>query len=407
MSEVRSSFLALCAVGFSARLSYSIARTPILSLFALSLGAGPEAIGFVVGISTVTGIFFKLPAGALSDLYPRRSVLLLGLLVFAVTPFFYLSVETYRQLLAVRFFHGFATSIYGPVSMAIIAEIAGGRRGEFLSTFSSLTIIGTLLGPPTGGYLLGKLGGGTPTVGDFHTAYLLVALPGVLSLLLALALWGRLETGGGREERALGTKFERFLRGIHQVMGDRRILVTSGMEGIQNMTVGALEAFLPIYVVTVAGLSAFHAGLLWGVQILVTILAKPVMGRVSDRYGRRPLVASGLLLCALSFALIPTTVAFPSLLLLAVLFGTGEAFVTSSTAALVGDLTKERRFGAAMGTFGTIFDIGHASGPILAGLLLSRLPYFPAFLLMSGVLVLGTALFLVTVTEPKEEMRHA
>ena len=51
----------LCAVGFLARFSYALARTPVLPLFALYLGAGPEAIGLVVGISTVTGIFFKLP----------------------------------------------------------------------------------------------------------------------------------------------------------------------------------------------------------------------------------------------------------------------------------------------------------------------------------------------------------
>ena len=51
-------------MGFFARLSYALARTPVLPLFALYLGAGPEAIGFAVGVSTVTGIFFKLPSGA-------------------------------------------------------------------------------------------------------------------------------------------------------------------------------------------------------------------------------------------------------------------------------------------------------------------------------------------------------
>ena len=50
---------ALCAVGFLARFSYALAQDPVLPLFALYLGAGPEAIGFIVGISTVTGIFFK------------------------------------------------------------------------------------------------------------------------------------------------------------------------------------------------------------------------------------------------------------------------------------------------------------------------------------------------------------
>ncbi len=76
----------LCAVGFLARFSYALARTPVLPLFALYLGAGPEVIGFVVGISTVTGIFFKLPSGALSDLIGRRKTLLAGLVFLRSCP---------------------------------------------------------------------------------------------------------------------------------------------------------------------------------------------------------------------------------------------------------------------------------------------------------------------------------
>jgi len=54
-----NTFTSLCSVGFLARFSYALARNPVLPLFALYLGAGPEAIGLAVGISTVTGIFFN------------------------------------------------------------------------------------------------------------------------------------------------------------------------------------------------------------------------------------------------------------------------------------------------------------------------------------------------------------
>ncbi|MBI5315871.1 MAG: MFS transporter [Nitrospirae bacterium] len=55
---------------------------------------------------------------------------------------------------------------------------------------------------------------------------------------------------------------------------------------------------------------------------------------------------------------------------LAACFGTGEAMFTSSAAALVADFCKEAHLGSAMGAFGTLFDVGHAAGPILAGLLI-------------------------------------
>jgi DHA1 family multidrug resistance protein-like MFS transporter len=386
----------LCAVGFLARFSYALARTPVLPLFALYLGAGPEAIGLVVGISTVTGIFFKLPAGAVSDLIGRKKTLLAGLVVFAVIPFTYLLVNNYQLLILIRFMHGFATAIYGPVAMAVVMDAAGGRKGEMLSWFSSVTIIGNLVGAPVGGFILYRLATGAPALLDFQVVYLVSGAAGFLSLALALMVLRDKET----VERSQGLQeaLRRFAAGIKEVLSDRRVVVTSSMEGLQNLTVGALEAFLPIYAVTVVGLNEFQAGLLWGVQVLVTILSKPLMGRISDRYGRRPLINGGMVLCALSFGAIPLLHNFYLLLITATFFGLGEALVTSSSAALVADICQERHFGTAMGTFGTIFDVGHASGPIVAGLLLARMDYLPAFWIMGAVLLASIPVFLLTVT---------
>jgi MFS family permease len=176
------------------------------------------------------------------------------------------------------------------------------------------------------------------------------------------------------------------------------------MEGLQNLTVGALEAFLPIYAVTRAGLNEFQAGLLWGVQVVVTIISKPVMGKTSDRFGRKPLIIAGMVLCAGAFGAIPLLKDFYSLLIAAVFFGFGEAFVTSSSAALVADVCKEKHFGTAMGTFGTIFDIGHASGPILAGVLIARYDYLGSFLFMASILLAAVPLFLATVKHERASL---
>ncbi|RJR47062.1 MAG: MFS transporter [Deltaproteobacteria bacterium] len=389
-------YYALCAVGFLARFSYALARTPVLPLFALHLGAGPEAIGLVVGISTVTGIFFKLPAGAASDLIGRKKTLLAGLVVFAVMPFTYLLVSSSQLLMLIRFLHGFATAIYGPVAMAVVMDAAGGRKGEMLSWFSSVTIIGNLVGAPAGGFILYRLATGAPSLFDFQAVYLASGAAGLLALLLALAILR------GREavapSRGLREALRRFSSGIREVLSDRRVVAASSMEGLQNLTVGALEAFLPIYAVKVAELNEFQAGLLWGVQVLVTILSKPVLGRTSDLYGRRPLIVGGMALCALSFGAIPLVQNFYLLLITAAFFGLGEALVTSSSAALVADICHQRHFGAAMGAFGTIFDVGHAAGPIVAGLLLARMDYLPSFWIMAAALLASIPVFLWTVT---------
>ncbi len=83
--------------------------------------------------------------------------------------------------------------------------------------------------------------------------------------------------------------------------------------------------------------------------------------------------------------------------LAAIFFGFGEAFVTSSSAALVADMCKEKHFGTAMGTFGTIYDIGHASGPILAGILIAQFDYLYAFWIISAILISSVPVFILGV----------
>ena len=403
MDRANATFNGLCAVGFLARASYALARTPVLALFAASLGAGPEAIGFCVAISTVTGIFFKMPAGVVSDILGKTRTLFLGLACFAFIPLAYLLVSTYQGLVVVRFFHGFTTAIYGPVSMAVIVSLASSRRGEMLSWFSSVTIIGSLLGAPLGGFLLSRLSGaGAPQLLHFHIIYGVVAALGLASL--AVALWvlrGRLPEPEPAQGRTLTAVLTQFKTGLKEILLDRRVFLTSNLEGVQNLSLGALEAFLPIYAVQIAGLTAFQAGLLWGVQVVATIASKPIMGRLSDRYGRQPLLFWGMFVCAVPFALVPWFRDFAVLLPLAALFGLGEAVVTSSAAALVADYCREDHLGSAMGTFGTIFDVGHAAGPLLAGALIGfwgGADFRGPFAIIAAILILAALAFRAGVT---------
>jgi MFS family permease len=147
----------------------------------------------------------------------------------------------------------------------------------------------------------------------------------------------------------------------------------------------------------ICGFSAFQAGLLWGVQVASTVLSKPIMGKISDRHGRQNLLFWGMFVCAVPFVLIPWFQSFSALLLLAAIFGLGEAIVTSSAAALVADFCREDHLGCAMGTFGTIFDVGHASGPLLAGLLIgltgSGTDYRLSFAIVAALLVAAAMVF--------------
>ena len=65
MTTARS-FALLCAIGVFSFISYNMVRMPVLALFAESLGAGPERIGLIVSVSTLTGVFLKSHSAPLS-----------------------------------------------------------------------------------------------------------------------------------------------------------------------------------------------------------------------------------------------------------------------------------------------------------------------------------------------------
>jgi MFS family permease len=375
-------------VGLFAFISYNLVRMPVLSLFARSLGAGPEAIGFIVAASTLTGVFLKWPAGALSDFYDRRWLLLFGLLAFALPPFAYLVITDVGWLIALRFVHGLATAVFAPIVLAVVADVFRESRGAALGSYTAATQAGAMLGPLLGGWLIVAAG--------FPAAFLAAGALGSTGLLLFFLLRLPPQVPHISSHTGPVSVLRDMVRGARTVVGNLRVLVTSVTDGARQTANGALMAFLPIYVVGI-GLDAAQAGALFAVQSVTSFFSRPTMGWVSDRIGRRPLILVGLVVCAASLAAIPFTRPFPGLMALSALFGFGEAIVNAAAAALVADLSELKTLGSAMGMQGSIMDVGHASGPILAGLLIGALGFQAAFSIIAGLVLLAAVGFQVVV----------
>ena len=106
---------------------------------------------------------------------------------------------------------------------------------------------------------------------------------------------------------------------------------------------------MPVYLNEKLGYSAWEIGLLFTVQILAATFTKPIMGRLSDNYGRIPLITAGLVLGGIATgALILVSNYFVIAVLMAV-FGLGLATVTASTSALVADLIPRTGAGQRAG----------------------------------------------------------
>jgi len=372
-SAQRPFFILIALVGGLAIFSSTLSKTPVLPLFALSLNATPAEIGWIVMASTVPGILISYPAGALSDRLGKRRLLLASLVVFATAPFLYLVIETAWQLMAVRFYHGFATAIFGTVASAAIAERYTADRAARLSTYSSVTIVGRSIAPFLGGTLI--------SLASFDAVYIACAVSGVLALAAGLLLRDDSPPPSTKKR-----ELPHFWASLKTVLRDRRIMLVSLVEAAQYLVFGAIEAFLALYASSL-GIPAWQIGIILGVQLISIVFAKPLMGKVSDRVGRRRVILPGLLIGAASVVLLPYFPNVFGLSVLSLLFGLGFATVTSSTAALVADLTKDGRYGSSMGVLRTVMDVGQSIGPVLTGFMVGVAGYGSAFTLLATILV--------------------
>ena len=385
-------FLWLCLMGGLAIFSSTMSKNPALPLFIHSLGVGEGTLGFIAAASTVVGIVASLPAGVLSDLWGRRRVILLSMVVFATAPFLYLLVSAPWHLVLVRVYHGLATAMLGPVALAAVADTFREGRGERMGWYSSATMVGRFLAPTIGGLLiLGE---------DFYWVYLGCGAAGLLALLAALRL-PRLDQVTRPESPT--TRWATMRREPGFILTNRSLLLTSGMQAAQYFAFGAVEIFLPLYL-SGLGWEPRLIGLLFTAQVLVTALAKPLMGRLSDRWGRRWPIVAGLLVGAAAMAAMPWVHAWWPMAVLTALFGLGVAAVTASTSALVSDLSRAAAYGTSLGTLSSVMDVGHSAGPMVTGLLVAAWGYGPAFTLVAAVLVVCAAIF-ATFTFPKAPIR--
>jgi MFS transporter, DHA1 family, multidrug resistance protein len=377
------SFIYLCLIGLCCFISYDLVRRPALALFVESLGAGPSVVGLIVAVSTLTGVVLKLPMGLLSDVVNRQRLMLGGVLAFALPPFFYPFITDLSTLGILRLVHGLATAMFTPLALAMVAELFAARRGEAFGWYTSATQGGGLLGPMMGGAIVYHYG--------FSPTFMLAGLFGVLALILFWMI-PRTPPSPRLHQISFSILWQEMSEGLRRVCQIPPILITSVAEAAKMVGNGTLMAFLPLYGLSI-GLNAAEIGVLFGVQALTSFIAKPFMGRISDRGVRQPLIFGGLCLCGCMVILIPHLQPYALLLIAAGAFGFGEAVMTSSTTALIADHSAGKSLGAGMGLRGTIMDVGHAGGPLMAGVLIQALGYRGGFLCIGLMLLLTAGFF--------------
>ena len=380
-------FISLMLADFIARSAYQMGKTPLLPIFAAALGASGAYLGMIVSISTITGLFLKPLFGILSDSWGRRLWLFIGAGFFAFTPFLYRFVATPDELLFLRLLHGTATAIYGPVTLAYIAELSRGKSlAAGIGTFELARSGGYILGPALGGWLLLSL-----------DAVAVFTLIGMLSCVMFLPLlWLSAVDGVAREGKNDPPKPKRWrlprlrLRAaLTEAARLPAVWLTGGLEAAAFVALYTLKAFLPIFALE-AGVSVALVGLFFSLSEAAHVVGKPICGRLADKLGYLRAISLGMLLLAVALPLAQAFEAGIAFLLPALLLGLAQALIFPAAKALVAEGIRADNLGAGMGLLGALQNVGKVGGPVLGGFAIGALGYTGALLALSGLLLVGT-----------------
>lgn len=394
-------FLNLMLADFIARSAYQLGKTPLLPIFAASLGASGAWLGMIVSISTITGLFLKPLFGILSDRWGRRLWLFVGAGFFVFVPFLYRFITTPDQLLLLRLLHGTATAIYGPVTLAYIAELARGRSlAAGIGTFEMARSGGYIVGPLLGGWLLLSL-----AAVDVFTVIGLLSCAMFLPLLFlpptrkAAELPGELsgvepnKAKRSPSNKRLGDTWDLPALNLRVALTEAARLpavwLTGGLEAAAFVALYTLKAFLPIFALE-AGVSVALVGLFFSLSEAVHVLGKPVCGRLADKLGYLRAISLGMLLLAAALPLARSLDTGALFLMPACLLGVAQALVFPAAKALIADDISADNLGAGMGVLGALQNVGKVAGPVLGGFAIGALGYGGALLALSGLLIAST-----------------
>jgi MFS family permease len=365
---------------------------PFLPLFlALTLGASPFAIGLIEGAAESVSGLLKLFAGYYSDRRGRRKGLVVfGYALASVMRSLLAFAATWPQVLGLRLADRVGKGVRSAPRDAMIADaVLPAERGLAFGLHRAMDHAGAVIGPLLGYACLSLIASdkNMPAAGDYKTIFLLASLPALAAVVVA-AFFVR-ETR--REQRAAISELPRLsLRGFDGNF--KRFLAIIALFTLSNSS----DAFLLLRA-REAGIGAATIPLLWAALHVSKVLSSLIGGDLSDRLGRRMLIASGWLLYAAvyaGFAFISTVGAAWTLFLI---YGIYFGLVEGAEKALVADLVRPEQRGTAYGLYNLAFSITVFPASLLMGALWNWRGAATAFLVSAALGALAALLLFSTV----------
>lgn len=342
-----------------------------LPLYSQALGASATEIGQLFAVFALVPVLARPLVGRGADRFGRRPFVLAGLASFVGAWALYAASARVAVLFVARIAEGASAALLLIAAYAVLADLVPvAARGAAVGRLQSMVNLGAFLGGGVGFpllFLAERVGWGI--VAGWRLAFTLYALLTIAVLLHARRRIAESRPAEGRQPSAVGDRqggdprhsplvTRRPLRGLWPLL-----VICLGTATANGVTQPILTLYLRDHFTDnlVLLLLAFvPAALVYGV-------APAPLGRLSDRVGRRRVMATGLALAGVIAAVFPS---LPNIALLGAVWTLEAACVSAAVpaeGALVADLTGGDRRGQAYGLYSFAVGLGATLGPLLGG----------------------------------------
>ncbi|WP_455365367.1 MFS transporter [Kaarinaea lacus] len=344
----------------------------LLPLFLVSvLGASLTTVGFIEGLGEGLALIVRVLSGSLSDKLGKRKFLLVaGYLMGTLSKPLFALAQNAGLVAGARALDRIGKGLRGAPRDALVADLTPQQqRGAAYGLRQSLDSVGAFIGPVVAIVLMILL------AGDFRLVFWLAVIPGAVSVLILIAFV--------KEPASPLTSTAKSHLSTTDISSlDRAywLIVTIGMV----FTLARFsEAFLLLRAQDVGLEVQWVPGMLALLSLFYALGAYPA-GKLSDRIGRSRLLHVGLLLLLLSHITLATANDFFQVAAGVALWGLHMAFTQGIFAALISDVSAQRRRGTAFGLFGLASGLAVLLASVIAGILWDH--YGPSATFFAGAL---------------------
>jgi len=399
---------AMCFALFMIMLDNTVVNVALPSI-QRDLGASISGLEWTTSGYTLSFAVLLATGGRLGDIFGRRRVFLIGVVIFALSSATAGLAVDQTALVASRIVQGMGAALMMPGTLSIITDaFPAHERGKAMGTWAGVSALALAVGPVLGGFLTEHVswraifylnipvavGAVTATLFAVRESrdtsvgkevdYLGVATltAGLTALVLALVEgnswgWGSpaivgLLVGSVASLAAFVAVEQRVKAPMVQfdLLANRNYLGASIVALIITFAMMGVFFFLALYMQNILGYSPLEAGVRFLPSTLMIVTVAPISGRLADRYGPRWLIVAGLTLLTaslVSFTQIAVDSTYLDLLPGFMLLGIGIALTMSPMTSAAMNAVPVQKAGVASGVLSMFRMVGGSLGVAVTG----------------------------------------